>query len=114
MCYALRPAPPGAVAILASTPSNYASLFDDCALGNGAILPKFYAANYRQFKAVGLMESCTQLWETERPQSSLLFEPRKPVTLLPHTNKTFFQSQARLLQYSRVDSLPWAGFPVCC
>ena len=83
MCYALRPAPPGAVAILASTPSNYASLFDDCALGNGAILPKFYAANYRQFKAVGLMESCTQLWETERPQSSLLFEPRKPVTRAP-------------------------------
>jgi hypothetical protein len=42
-----------AVAILASAPSNYARFFDDCALGNGAILPKFYAANYRQFKAVG-------------------------------------------------------------
>ena len=29
------------------------------------------------------MESCTQLWETERPQSSLLFEPSKPVTRSP-------------------------------
>ena len=77
----------------ASRPSNYASLFDDCALGDGAILPKLYRANYRQFKSVALMESCTQLRFVETPQSSLFFEPREPVALLPHTDETFFQPQ---------------------
>ncbi len=99
----------------ATRQSNYASLFDDCALGNGARLSKLYAANYRQFKSVALMESCTQLRFVKRPHSSLFFKPREPVALLPHTDETFFPPQARLLLYSRVYSLQGgAGFPVCC
>jgi hypothetical protein len=65
-------------------------LFDDCALGDGTILPKLYAANYRQFKSVALMESYTELRFVETPQGCLFFEPMEPVALLPHTDETFF------------------------